>query len=317
MRKPRKTKTASTVVETPVLAITGPVDNASEEAQAPLATPESDEPTAAEIAAALASIDPAAEVAATSGVLDHSSQYGSWIGEEAGQDRLVDEAIAELEKLETASDDQDEPSLNDLINAVPSGAAEKMVFRIADAIDERATFEYNKKPDNLKIQSTLKKARTQMVTLRAAKLLVAVNCDTAWMNRSVHEGSRYNVYAYGKLSDVVYGVTGGVISNAINIHVMRSLFAVSKAGLTFDLEAAKGACSRDYVRKNPDEFTSAVKRLLISYTVGATTAPTQASSTMQALTTLGVVRRYGSSKNPSYALVDGPLTRQLQEKLAA
>ena len=119
--KKRSTKKSPVVVETPVLAIAAPVDNVAVEAQAPLATPEieiepptdeevdaiiasrpgtlaivdntvvvtNNEPTSAEIAAVLATIDPSAEVAATFGPVDHSSQLGSWISEDAGQDKLV------------------------------------------------------------------------------------------------------------------------------------------------------------------------------------------------------------------------------------
>ena len=117
-------------------------------------------------------------------------------------------------------------------------------------------------------------------------------------------------------------VGGGVIGCSIAYHLAKigwdePTTGAAKAGLAFDLEAAKGACSRDYVRKNPDRIASALKRLLISHTVAAGTAPTQASSTRQALATLGVVRTNGAGKNPSYTLIDGPLTRKLQEKLAA
>jgi ABC-type microcin C transport system duplicated ATPase subunit YejF len=55
---------------------------------------------------------------------------------------------------------------------------------------------------------------------------------------------------------------------------------------------------------------------LVRHTVSASTAPTQASSTMQALETLGVVKRSGSGKNPVFEVVDGPLTRKIEELLA-
>ena len=263
--------------------------------------------TAAEINAVLRSIDPESEVAATAGVLDHATQFRSWTSEAKAQDDIVQQAIDKLDEEEAPAD------LDVLIEAVEKTQANVFVTKIAASLDERADFETTKNADNLNIQRSIAKARKMLVTLRAAKMLIAVNCDTTFLNRSVHDGSRYNVYAYGKLGDIVYGVTGGQIANAINIAVMKSLFAFNKAGATFDLECAKGAASKQYSLK----IAASLRKLLICHTVSTSTAPTQASSTMQALVTLGVVKSNGSGKNPVYAVLDTPLTRKLQAALAA
>lgn len=184
-----------------------------------------------------------------------------------------------------------------------------MVFAISEAVTEREEFEAAKKGDGANIQRTLKKVRQQMVTKRAARVLLATNVDPSFINREVHTGSKYNVYALGKLADVIYGVTDGVIANAINLACMRSLFRFRAAEVPFTGEMAKAAAS------NKVRVEAALRRHLVSHTVSAGTAPTQASSTMQALATLGVVKVEGSSRNPTYVLTDSPLCRKIEEKV--
>jgi hypothetical protein len=284
-------------------------------------TPASELPSDAEIAAALAEIEPAMETAPVAGVVDHESQYGSWTpvaeAEEAIAERELEEALA-MEAGEAP-----EATLDHLRAQVQQREAEIMVWSVRDNLDQREAFEErqaeleaeaNGKEPNANIFRTLKKVRTQMVTMRAAKLLCAIHVDPAFINRTVNTGSRYNVYALGKLSDVIYGVTDGALQNAINLACLRSLFAFERAGEAFTMEAAKGACSKQYALK---KLTASVRRHLASHTVSESTAPTQASSTMQALTTLGVVRCDGAGKNPRYWLTDAPITRKLKAMLAA
>lgn len=268
-----------------------------------------------EIAEALASIVPEMETAAGADAIDHHSQSASWTP--------IEQTITDLEErdLNSAADFADgiepELTLDNLRAAVSEHDAGVMVFKIKNEVDIREAYEIQKgdeKGTNLNILSTIKKVRTQMVTLRAAKLLCAINVDPGEMNREIHSGARYNVYALGKLSDVIYGVTDGVIRNAINIACMKSLFAFQKAGVPFTMETAKGACSKQYALKKLD---AATRQHLISHLVAEGTASTQASSTMQALTTLGVVKPNGAGKNPSYVLTDTPITKKLRDLMAA
>lgn len=289
--------------------------------ETPELPPDPNEPTVAEIEAALAEIVPEMETAVVAGAVDHESQLASWtpsaIAAEELAERELDEAIAMEEGVEPEVDlDQKRATVAEL-------EAQKMVWQIRNGLDDREAFEVAQserealekgKEPNANIFRTLKKVRTQMVTMRAAKLLVAIDVEPAFINRTVNEGSRYNVYALGKLSDVIYGVTDGALQNAINLACLRSLFAMKRAGLGFDMETAKGACSRQYALK---KLSAAVRSHLISHTVSESTAPTQASSTMQALTTLGVVRCNGAGKNASYELTDAPITRKLEAMLKA
>lgn len=270
---------------------------------APIVT-DPDFDTDAEFIKALAEmeIEPSAETAPTAaavGIVDHHSQLGSWgVSEESRA------AQAEAHDIPTAYDE--------LLATIKPEEIDEMVTWIADEIDTRADFEERKNPENSNIQRTLKKAREQLVTKRAAKVLIAANVDPAFINRTLHDGARYNVYALGKLADVVYAITDkGVLGNAINRACMKSLFACRAAGFTFNLETAKAAAS-DKV-----QIDAAIRKVLVRHTVSSSTAPTQASSTMQALATLGVVRAEGSTRNPTYKLTGHPVVEKLEVMLKA
>ena len=270
----------------------------------------------AEIDRVLASIDPSMETAATAGVLDHSSQVSSWTPNDVAEEQLLEEAVAAIEAETTPEPiESNEPTLAQKIAQVSEEDAKRMTFEISKAIDERADFETRKNPDNGNIHSTLKKARTQLVTLRAAKLMIAANVDSGFINRVKHQGSAYNVYAIGKFADIVYGVTDGKVANAINLACMRSLFALKRAGIDrMDMETAKGAASKQYAVK----LSANIRKHLLSHTVSTSTASTQASSTMQALVTLGVLKTDGAGKNPSFWVNEAsPIAQKLERLLEA
>jgi hypothetical protein len=60
-----------------------------------------------------------------------------------------------------------------------------------------------------------------------------------------------------------------------------------------------------------------LRSALHRHTVSASTAPTQASSTMQALETLGLVKREGSVRNPTFTLTDHPAVAHLEARMMA
>lgn len=276
------------------------------------------EPT---IEAALAEISPEMETAVSAGVVDHHSQFASWTAPAELAEALDAKEIEAA--VEADAGEFVVPDLDKQRHAVAEHEASVMVWNIRNQLDDREMFEEHQaerealergKEPNLNIKRTLKKVREQMVTLRAAKLLCAIAVDPAFINRTLNEGSRYNVYALGKLSDVIYGVTDGMIQNAINLACMRTLFEFRREGLTFSMETAKAACSKQYAIK---KIGMAVRSHILSHTVSESTAPTQASSTMQALTTLGVVRCNGAGKNAVYELTDAPIVKKLEGMLRA
>lgn len=290
--------------------------------------------------------DPAIENATSMsdavGLIDHDSQASSWgvtqmagagdISPEAQLTTLdgvenaeeIDAALAQIEVQEAQAEVHDtpapaaEPQSSETLefDRVTSSYTEAEVVAMAHkavaAIDTRCAFEKDKKGEDANIQRTLKKCRAVMTSKRAARVMLACNVDPEVMNRTVHEGARYNVYAIGKLGDAVFGLSGGVIANAINLAIMRSLFRFRAAGLTFTGEMAKAACSAQIRVAD-----TALRNALVRHTVAPSTAPTQSSSTMQALETLGIVKREGSSRNPTYTLTETPQVAKLEKVLAA
>lgn len=295
-----------------------------------------------------------AETALALAPIDHDTQIGSWHGEAQaaelvevvdallveGIDKSVltdvkfplaeistnthtaEEVSAVVAVLEAQADEaltepvQDLPAddqvkdFDTVIAELDPEKVDEVVLAIDAAFTERVDFESRKDPDNGNIHRTLKKARTQMVTRRAASVLLACNVSPTIINRSIHEGACYNVYALGKLADAIVGLTGGFVSNAINKACSRSLFSFRNKGLVFTGEMARAAAS-DKIR-----VSGAVKDALIRYTVAASTAPTQASSTMQALETLGIVVRTGGHKNPTFTLTAHPAVAKLERAMA-
>lgn len=238
-------------------------------------------------------------------IIDHHTQIDSWT--------LVETSVEDEEKPEEpAETEENKPEFAKLIASFDDETVTKMTFRIAAAVDERVSFETAKNPENSSIQSTLKKVRSELVTKCAARVMLATNTTPDFINRQLHDGSRYNVYALGKYADLVRTLADGdSMKNAINNAVTRSLFACRREGFTFTGELARAAAS-DKIR-----IEGAVKRLLVRHTVSSSTAPTQASSTMSALQTLGVVKIEGSSRNPTYAITNAPIVDALEKKLSA
>lgn len=240
-------------------------------------------------------------------------------------DKDIDAALAKIEAIEAQNvgeevseepaAEHDETDASDDYAAVLASfdddTVDKMVFKIKEAVDDREKFEMEKSSltGKTNIQSTLKKVRNSLVSKRAARVFLASNVNPSFINRTVHDGARYNVYALGKIADIVSGLTGAQITNAINLACMKSLFQFKRAGAPFSFEMAKAACSKNII------VDSAVRTHLVRHTVSPSTAPTQASSTMQALTTLGVVDETGLKKNPTYALTGHPIVAHLEDML--
>jgi hypothetical protein len=160
---------------------------------------------------------------------------------------VIEEVVAELEQdvvhPAPASDDMPH-AFTDLTDSFGQEQVEEMVLAIDSAFGERQAFETAKNPDNANIHRTLKKAREYMTRSSwAARVMLATNMDPQVINRTIHDGSCYNVYAIGKLADVIGAVGTGIVQNAINNACMRSLFKFRAAGLVFTGELAKAVAS--------------------------------------------------------------------------
>lgn len=278
-----------------------------------------------------------AQAITDTGPIDHHTQSSSWTAvdttPEVIEENVLESVEQELEVQEVQAEGNevitepatDEPILttseepegeqivtfDQIIAALDPTTVDETVVMLAEEIDDRVEFEERVAPDNDSIQKTLKKVRAQFTASKdAARVLLATQTSTDFINRSISDGARYNVYALGKLADIVRGLSEGTIGNAINNACMRSLFACRAAGVPFTSLAAKAAAS-DKIR----DIDPAVKKHLVRHTVSASTAPTQASSTMQALETLGLVTRTGSRRDSVWTLTDHPAVDRIAEKL--
>lgn len=231
---------------------------------------------------------------------------------DAQQDAEAVVEEVEAEEIEEVSDTSDAITFDEVLDSVGQEDALAMAHKIGSEIDRRSAYELDKAPgSNQNIQKTIKKIRSQMVGVKAGKVLMAVNIEPTFINQKLHEGSAYNVYALLKLADVIHGVVGGEISNKINVAILKSMFALRSAGVPFTMEVAKAACSKQY------RIEASVGAKMTRHTVSPATAPTQSASTMRALVTLGVVKSEGSVKNPTFKLSGNPIVAKLEELLAA
>lgn len=175
-------------------------------------------------------------------------------------------------------------------------------------LDRRERFERSLPDFKEQIVKSLANARKSLAMPSAAKIMMAASVDLDFINREIHTGARYNVYALGKLADIIHALANGrAMGNAINRACMVSLFRARANGTPFTLDIAKAASSKQ-IRVEPS-----INAWLLRHTVSPSTAPTQSSSTMQALRTLGIVRTDGSVKRPTYIVEDNAVSRAAEE----
>lgn len=187
----------------------------------------------------------------------------------------------------------------------------EMAQKIAKGFDDRSAYEKTKNPNNERIQKTLDKTRAKLAMPSAAAVLLATQVHPDFINRSISEGSRYNVYAADKMADLVRGLRDGALTNKINIAIAKSLFAFKKAGEAFTGEMAKAAAC-DKVKVTREQ-----QKLLTRHTIDPGTMSTQTSSTMTALISMGIVQNKGTFRAPIYELINSPQTARLEQVLSA
>lgn len=200
-------------------------------------------------------------------------------------------------------------SFEDLRSEASVAEMQAMSDRTVHEFDARMTYEHRERPGNEKIQAKLKAAKGRMSSLGIAGVMLAAKVEPDFINRSVTEGRRYNVYAFEKFNDVAGGLCSGTFKNAVNLAIMKSLFKFRSSGMAFTGLAALAACS-DKVK-----VEKGMTAALVRHTVSAATAPTQTSSTMNALQTMGIVVNKGSAKFPLWELTDTPVTHRVEELL--
>lgn len=200
-------------------------------------------------------------------------------------------------------------SFEDIRAAVTEQAMKETANQVINVFENRMRTENRLKPGNEGLQVKLAKAKARMSALGVCGVMIAANVDPDFVNREVNEGARYNIYAIDKLNDLMAGLCSGTFRNAVNIAIMKSLFQFRAAGVTFNGVAAQAACS-DKIK-----VEKGMTAHLVRHTVSAATAPTQTSSSTNALQTLGVIKNVGTTKFPIWQLTDNPVTDRVAEIL--
>jgi hypothetical protein len=186
-------------------------------------------------------------------------------------------------------------------------AKETKKLEVIQEFAARKLFEAAQPGMSSKMLPNLEAEEKKMATIGAAGLFLAMDIDPGFINREVSTGSRFNVYAFQKVNDLIVALDGGFMQNAINKAIVMSLFNFRDAGLPFTGAAALAAAS-DKVKAD-----RAMTKHLVRHTVSANTASTQKSSTMTALKTLGIVTNSGTRGAEVWSLTDTPQTRRLEE----
>lgn len=184
---------------------------------------------------------------------------------------------------------------------------EEMREEIKAQFESRRNFEKAQPGLSSKMIPNLDAEEKKMASIGVAGLFLAMNVDPDFINREVSTGSRFNIYAFQKVNDLLVALDGGFMQNAINRAIVTSLFNFRDAGIPFTGAAALCAVS-DKIKAD-----RAIVKHLVRHTVSANTASTQKSSTMTALKTLGIVENSGTRGHEVWTLTDTPATRRLEE----
>lgn len=219
---------------------------------------------------------------------------------------------SDLERIETMAKTPkttEAQNLTQMTEAVSAGRIKRQMAKIADQFDAREAFELKVAPANTSIQAKLKTYRAKIAMPGIAALTLAAEIDPAFLNRATNEtsGKRFNVYAIAKVADLLTGINSGVIKNAANKCIVASLFKCEAAKVPFTGQAAQGCISANL------KIDKVFDGLLERHTAAPGTAPTQSSSTMNALAVIGAVENKGSAKHPIWQLTETPIVARLRE----
>lgn len=200
---------------------------------------------------------------------------------------------------------------NQLKNLTDEDVA-KAKATVAEAFSNRLTYEATKSAPSSKITSIEESAK-RLTQDHAVKTLIVTGTDLNFANASAREGSRYNIYAIrDKIVDLcdALGKDKGILENKVNLAVMRSMFAYRNAGVSFTGNSSILATS-DKIRVTE----KTLNQILVRHTVSQATAGTQASSTMSALQTMGIVKNVGTSKAAVYEFTNAAAVKHLETML--
>lgn len=170
------------------------------------------------------------------------------------------------------------------------------------SLDTRAAYEDAKNPDNLNIQRTLKGIRASLTSAEVARVMASANVAEDFLNHAERGNARFNVYAAEKVANIARIVAG---QPATLNHYTRAIYASARAcgaaGVPFTHADAVACCTLEVKADPAKPLTRYAKH------VAPNTASTQASSSVAALKTFGIlVEGKTAAGQVAYAVKDAP-----------
>lgn len=201
----------------------------------------------------------------------------------------------------------------DIFTGLAKATVTKTVTKVQANFADRMAFETTNSPKNKTIQTKLTSYAKKFAMPNVVGALMAANADLSFMNQSVagNETKRFNVYAIDKVADLAQALESGTVKNAINHATLINLFKAAANGVDFTSQHAQGSVS-DKVA-----LPAGHSKWMTRHTASASTAPTQASSTMNALQVLNVVENKGTTKAPVWHLTETPQTERFRNMFSA
>lgn len=207
-------------------------------------------------------------------------------------------------------------ALNTLMIEVTQNDAASMRDALRDNLVNRAEYERAKNAENDSVQSTLNNVSKIYLNEHFARFALVCSLDAAHINKSERVNARLNVYTLDKIAALFKATCAHSKHNAFNAAIVASLvnFANSKSEAHFTIEHAKMSASKFYNCEN----VKANRKLLVRRdSVAASTASTQASSTMNALKACNAVTEYTNEGMICYRLNDNAIANALRESVAS
>ncbi|WP_342234613.1 hypothetical protein [Inquilinus sp. OTU3971] len=199
-------------------------------------------------------------------------------------------------------------AFTDMIAQIADDTAKTYALDLSKQFDARAEYERAKNSDNDTIQAKLKSAAARLSSVSAAKVLIAANVSETFVNRAERNNARYNVYAIDKLSNIVDVLVNARTINAISNACIRSMITLEEAKIDFSHKLALASASDKITVDNAQ-----ARKRLTRHNVSASTASTQASSTMNALVTLHIVEEYtNDARETCYRFADSDVARSVR-----
>lgn len=184
---------------------------------------------------------------------------------------------------------------------------------LVSEIDSRIAYEVEKNADSLSIQKTLNDIRKAVSFKSVADVMCAANVDAAFINRAERSNARFNVYAAEKVVNVARAAAKLATLNHYTLAILRSALALEANQMTLTQRDAVAACSIDMKLADAKR-----DKILVKYQkhVHASTASTQASSSINALKMYNVLRESRDDANQTvFTIVDCDFTKALRESV--